>query len=611
MRDPMPLEAVLNVPDAISQVQATAAGIYWLATIAAEDGRVTVRRWASGVVTDLTPDSVVRSRVMEYGGGAYAADGAAVVYCDDRTGLIWFDDGDGRRPLTEPGTAYVYGGLHLSLADGVVVAVREDHSASPEPRTEIVALSLASTNPDGGRVLATGADFYAGPVLRSGLLAWYQWNHPDMSWDTSEVWSAPLAEPGAAAPVAGRAGVSTQHPLWLDDGVLAVSEDTSGFWNWRVVGGPVWRVAHDCDVPTWVLTPPPAAVVADQVVASVVFREGRGELALWDSVTGAVSHPLPGTAAIESVASHDGTLYVVAQWPDRPATLVSIQRDGTSSHVAGAEGPQPAAVSPIAFWADGPAGPVHSWLYLPEAQRAPLIVFTHGGPTSMATCAYDAGIAFWVSRGFAVVDVNYSGSTGFGRVYRDRLRGRWGELDVADAEAVVLALVEAGHVDPDRVAITGGSAGGFTTLKSLVSTDIYAAGISRYGIGYLPTLATDTHKAESRYLDGLVAPWPEGRAVYEDRSPINHLEDLRTPMLILQGSEDKVVPPAQAEQMAEAVRSAGQPVALLVFEGEGHGFRTMSARRRSLEAQVSFLEQVFGMPESPDVPRLEIENLAQ
>ena len=229
----------------------------------------------------------------------------------------------------------------------------------------------------------------------------------------------------------------------------------------------------------------------------------------------------------------------------------------------------------------------------------------------MATCAYDAGIAFWVSRGFAVVDVNYSGSTGFGRVYRDRLRGRWGELDVADAEAVVRALVQAGHVDPDRVAITGGSAGGFTTLKSLVSTDVYAAGISRYGIGYLPTLATDTHKAESRYLDGLVAPWPEGRAVYEDRSPINHLENLRTPMLILQGSEDKVVPPAQAQQMAEAVRSAGQPVALLVFDGEGHGFRTMAARRRSLEAQVSFLEQVFGMPPSPDVPGLEIENLPQ
>lgn len=208
-----------------------------------------------------------------------------------------------------------------------------------------------------------------------------------------------------------------------------------------------------------------------------------------------------------------------------------------------------------------------------------------------------------------MLDVNYSGSTGFGRAYRDRLRGQWGLLDVSDTVAAVSEATSRGLADPDRVAITGGSAGGYTTLRSLTSTDVYAAGISRYGIGDLTTLVTDTHKAESRYPEGLIAAWPEGRVVYEERSPINHLDRLSTPMLILQGTEDKVVPPNQAVQMADAVRSAGQPVALLMLEGEGHGFRAMATRRLAIEAQVSFLEQVFAMPPSPDVPALEIENL--
>lgn len=609
MRDPLPLDAVLHYPDAVSQVTATSAGVHWLATIAAEDGRVTVRRLADGTVTDLTPEAQVRSRVMEYGGGAYAVDGHLLAHCDDRTRRVWLVDGDRRTPLTPADSPFVYGGLALSAADGVLLAVREDHSASPEPRTEIVALSLSSDNPDGGRVLVTGADFYAGLRLRAGQLAWYQWNHPDMSWDTSEVWTAPLADPGLARAVSARPGVSAQRPLWLDDGRLAHTTDESGFWNWRVEDGPAWRVPHDCDVPTWVLTPPVAAVVAGGAVASVEFDGGIGSLAVWDPRTGAVTHPLPGTTSIESVAANDGVLYAVAEWPDRPATLVGLHPDGTHRILAGG-GSGRVVAAPQTVWAEGPAGPVHAWLYLPGTPRPPLIVLTHGGPTSMTTASYDPGIQFWVSRGFAVVDVNYSGSTGFGRAYRDRLRGAWGELDVADAAAVVGVLASDGTVDAHRVAITGGSAGGYTTLKSLVSTDVYAAGISRYGIGYLPTLATDTHKAESRYLDSLIAPWPAGREVYEARSPINHLDRLRTPMLILQGTDDKVVPPDQAERMAEAVRAAGLPVALVMFDGEGHGFRSMSARRAALESQVSFLEQVFGMAPSPDVPRLAIENLS-
>lgn len=605
MVEPLSLDSVLHYPDSIAQVQASDAGVFWLATIAAEDGRTTVRRWVDGEVADLTPEANVRSRAMEYGGGAYSVDGAAVAYVDDRTRRVWLRDGDQSRALTPEQGRFVYGGLRL--AEGTLLAVREDHEAQPEARTEIVELSLTGDNADGGRVVASGADFYAGIVLSEGRLAWYQWNHPDMSWDTSEVWTATLADPTDARPVFARQGVSAQFPAWLPDGSLAYVADESGFWNWQTDSGQVWRVARDCSGPTWVLNPAVACPVGERLFASVEYVDGKGILALRDVQNKAITYPLPGTTEINSVAAHGEVIYVVAEFADRPSALLQLCPDGSIRQLAGPDSPAPVAAAPKAAWADGPAGPVHSWLYLPEGEAPPLIVFTHGGPTAMTTASYDAQIQFWASRGFAVLDVNYSGSTGFGRAYRDRLRGQWGELDVADAAAAVRAVSD--RIDPTRVAITGGSAGGFTTLKSLVSTDVYAAGISRYGIGYLPTLATDTHKAESRYLDGLVAPWPDGSDVYEERSPINHLDKLSTPMLILQGLDDKVVPPNQAEQMAAAVREAGQPVALIMFEGEGHGFRTMAARRRSLEAQVSFLEQVFGMNPSPDVPALEIENL--
>ncbi len=609
MREPMPIDSVLNYPDAVSQVQASDEAIYWLATIAAEDGRTTVRRLMGGEVTDLTPDANVRSRAMEYGGGAYSVDALSLAYCDDRTGQVWLLDREGSRPLTQAGTSYVYGGLRLSLPDGIVVAVREDHSAEPEARTEIVALSLDGDNADGGRVLATGADFYASVAVRDGRLAWQQWDHPNMSWDTCSVWVASLADPSDASPVSAADGVAAGYPLWLPSGRLAYVDDRSGFWNWRIDGGPEWAVERDCSRPLWVLNPATAASFGDDRIATLSYADGIGSLAVWPSKGGDVAWPLPGTTDIESVAVAGDVICVVAEWANRASSLVAIHPDGSVETLAGASKKEPDVAAAESIWADGEAGPVQAWLYRPEVARPPLLVMTHGGPTSMATSGYDATIQFWVSRGFAVLDVNYSGSTGFGRAYRDRLRGNWGLLDVSDTVAAVRAVTDAGLADPERVAITGGSAGGYTTLNALVSTDVFAAGISRYGIGDLTTLVTDTHKAESRYPEGLIAPWPSGRDVYEGRSPINHLDRLSTPMLILQGTEDKVVPPNQAVQMADAVRAAGQPVALLMLEGEGHGFRAMATRRLALEAQVSFLEQVFGMAASPDVPVLEIENL--
>ncbi len=609
MTNPRSLETVLHYPDAISQVSADGGDVYWLAAIAAEDGRITVRRLRDGEVTDLTPEASVRSRAMEYGGGAYSVDAGVLAWCDDRTRQVWVADDSGRRPLTPEQARFIYGGLVLSVADGVLLAVREDHDAAPEPRTEIVALSLTGDNADGGRVIATGADFYAGIAVQAGRLAWFQWNHPQMSWDEASVWTATLADPTDAAPVVAKPEVAANGSVWLPDGRLAYVSDESGFWNWRLAGGHSWAIDHDAAGPLWVLDRVVATAVGGTSLASVVYRDGRGAVEVWNWATGAITRPLPGTSDIDSLAWADGVLYAVAQWPDRAATLVAIDTSGAVTTLAGPAEGDPEAVAPEAVWTSTDAGPIHSWLYRPAAENPPLLVMTHGGPTSMATSSYDETRQFWVSRGFAVLDVNYGGSTGFGRAYRNRLRGVWGILDVTDVAAAVRDVTGRGLADPARVSITGGSAGGFTTLGSLVGTDLYAAGISRYGIGDLTTLATDTHKAESRYCDGLVAPWPEGRDVYVERSPIQHLDTLTTPMLILQGTEDKVVPPAQAVQMADAVRAAGRPVALVMLEGEGHGFRAWATRRTALEAQVSFLEQVLGLPHSDDVPLLAIENL--
>lgn len=602
----LPLDFVIQRRDTLAQVRATSSGVYWLASIAAEDGRTTIRRYREGETVDLTPEASVRTRTMEYGGGAYDVEYDTIVYNDDRTNQIFVLDEHGTRALTPPQQRYIFGGLHVQVRDGVVVAVREDHEAEPEPRTEVVALPLDEEGV--GNVVATGADFYASPRIRERVVAWQQWDHPNMSWDTASVWTAPIDDPDAKQPVFSAAGVSAQHPMWLSADKLAYTSDDTGYWNWHVTDGLTrqsWMIDRDCDTPNWVLDRPSACAVGPDLVATIEISNGYGRLALWQPSTGSILRPLRGTAWIDSVATYGDNLYVIAEWPDRPSELLAITPSGTTDVIAGG-GEAPCIAPAVARR----SGLIHSWFYAPPGvERPPLIVKTHGGPTSQATSSYDEEIQLWLSRGFAVVDVNYRGSTGFGRAYRDALRGNWGVTDVADVVEVVEDLAEAGLIDRSRVAIKGGSAGGYTTLQALVTTDVFAAGLSRYGIGDLETLVRDTHKAESRYPHSLVGPWPEEKAKYEERSPIHHLDKLSTPMLIMQGLKDKVVPPAQAFEMAEAVKAAGKPYALITFDEEGHGFRTMAARRTALESELSFLEQVFGMPLSRDIPRIEIEGL--
>lgn len=608
LMEPMSIEQALAGSDTLSQVKATDEAVYWLATIAEEDGRTTIRRLQGEQIEDLTPTASIRSRVMEYGGGAYDVADDLVAYCDDYLKLIMVLEDGQARPVTQAQPRFRFGGLHLDPAHRQLIAVREDHDAPGEPRTQIVALDLDSANEDGGRVLVTGADFYAGPRVHGDHLAWFQWDHPNMSWDTASVWRAPLADPGAAVAAASAADVSAMHPLWAPDGSLLWCDDSPGHWSWHD-GATTMAPGHDCAIPVWVLDDPVAAITSDGRLATIEIVDGFGRLAIWDRGTGDVTHPLAGTAMIDSIATQGDSVVVIAEWPHRPATLERISADGGSEVLLDAE-PVSGAVIAQPVTAEGPEGEVHAFFYpVPGLETPPLLVMTHGGPTSATSASYDRTRQFWLSRGVAVLDVNYSGSTGFGREYRERLKGSWGVLDVADVVASVTRVTGDRLADAERVVITGGSAGGYTTLQALVTSDVFAAGMSRYGIADLRALATDTHKAESRYLDGLIGPYPEDEELYLERSPISRLEHLSTPMLILQGTEDAVVPPNQAEMMADAVRAKDLPVALVMFDGEGHGFRAMTARRRALEAQVSFLQQVLGLEHSDDIPELAIENL--
>ncbi|MDO5091926.1 MAG: prolyl oligopeptidase family serine peptidase [Propionibacteriaceae bacterium] len=611
--EPMSIDAALLGGDAIRQVKATADGVFWLTRITAEDSRTTIKHWrADGTITEVTPQANVRSRVMEYGGGAYAVAPGLVAWCDDATNQLWLRDGSKTRPLTPASQRFRYGGLSFASSQRLLLAVREDHEAHPEERSEIVALDVDKDNADGGRVLVTGADFYAGPTEFDGRLAWSQWMHPNMSWDSAQVLTCQLNHPAEATVIAGGPQVSAQHPIWLPQGDLAYVSDASGYWNWTVTGSQEerWHTPRDCSIPIWVLDTPPGCVVDNTTLASVEIVDGRGRLALWTPGHEA-SYPLPGTAMIESIAAHGEDVFLIAEWDDRAPTLVHLMPDGTHTEIV-ASLPDPSASKPNSRWAAGPVGPIQAWFY-PIANTEvppPLLVLTHGGPTSVHYPSFDKSIQFWVSRGFAVLDVNYSGSTGFGRAYRERLKGEWGVLDVADVVAAAQRVCADGLADPTRVAIAGGSAGGYTTLQALTTSDFFSAGISSYGIGDLRTLVNDTHKAESHYTFSLVGPWPEAERLYLERSPITQLDQLTAPMLILQGLADRVVPPNQAYDMASAVRAKGLPLALVTFTDEGHGFRSLSARRQALESQVSFLEQVFELPLSPDIPTLQLENMS-
>jgi dipeptidyl aminopeptidase/acylaminoacyl peptidase len=612
-RSPVTADVIVAGVVGLGQIALDGGDVYWIESRPAEGGRsVIVRRTPDGVIDGVTPAPFsARSRVHEYGGGAFAVADGTVYFSSFTDGRLYRQRrGAAPEPITREG-AFRYADLVLDGRRGRLVCVREDHSvAGREAVNALVAIALDG---DGAtEVLASGRDFYASPRLTPDgtRLAWLSWNHPNMPWDGCELW---VGDSSGAHPlhVAGGLAESIFQPEWSPGGVLHFVSDRTGWWNlyrWR--DGrvePLCPMQAEFGRAQWGFGMATYAFAAPDRIACVVIENGAERLAMLDTTTGRVSPIETPYRAIHEPRAQGRTLVLRAASPSESWAIVALDLDTGRREIlrrgstVAIDERYLSVPRRIEFPAtDG--GPAHALFYpprnddhqAPAGERPPLIVVSHGGPTGSAASGLDPGVQYWTSRGFAWLDVNYRGSTGYGRAYRERLNGQWGIADVDDCVNGARWLVERGEVDGARLAIRGGSAGGYTTLSTLTFREVFRAGASYFGIADLEALARDTHKYESRYLDRLIAPYPAGRDVYRARSPIHFTDRLSCPVILFQGLDDKVVPPNQAEMMAEALRRKGIPVAHLTFEGEGHGFRRAETIKRCLEAELYFYARVFG-----------------
>jgi dipeptidyl aminopeptidase/acylaminoacyl peptidase len=616
---------------------------YWLEMRPADQGRyVLVRRDAHGRIEDVTgaPHNL-RSRVHEYGGGAYTLHRGTVWYSNIGDGRLYRrDPGQSPRPITREG-GLRYADMTFDWRRNRLLSVREDHEhlavsstpgagdRPPEPRNTIV--SLPADGDGDQRVLLQGADFYAAPRLApDGVhIAWLSWNHPNMPWHGCELWVAAVDDDGSLTGirlVAGGRDESIVQPQWSPDGVLHFVSDRSGWWNLYRLGtsGVEALTAERAEFaePQWRFGMSHYAFDGPTRIVCTYIVDGVSRLGVVDTTTRALTPiPLPYTYIGSSVRASGGRVVMPAGSPTDPPAVVSVSladgettvlRSSTTVSVDPAyvsepqtlEFPTTGGASAFAFFYP-PRNPEFS---VPDGELPPLLVRTHGGPTAAQAPMFQLDVQYWTSRGIAVLDVNYGGSSGYGREYRRRLDGAWGVVDVDDCVNGALHLAREGRVDGRRLAIDGGSAGGYTTLAALTFRDTFATGASHFGIADLELLARDTHKFESRYLDRLVGPYPACVDLYRERSPIRHTDLLSRPVILFQGLDDRVVPPGQAEAMFEAVHAKGLPCAYVAFEGEDHGFRKSDSIIRAQEGELYFYSRIFGF-DAGDVEPVHIDNL--
>ncbi len=647
---PSPISAALIV-DAASSVGEVHVGtddVWWSELRPHEAGRVVVvRHRPGGEAVDVIPEGFsARTRVHEYGGGAWWLHADALFFANWTDQRLYRVDGEAApralTPAPVAGTDARYADGRVTADGRWVVCVREWHGPGGEPANEIVAIDAH----DGGepRVLVSGPDFvsFPRPSPDGRRLCWTQWNHPDMPWDATELWVADLADDLDGIELTGRRllaggpGESVGQPSWAPDGGLLFVSDRSNWWNLyrftvaQLDGESLGEPQHlapvngEIGVPQWVFDQSRYTVLDDGRVLCAIAERGLDRLAVIDA-DGRGMTPIDGPfTSISSIRPYGRGAVLIGASPTSEPIVAALGLDTPAIQVGSLRTGRTVGVDPI--WFSEPVAitfpttddaVAHALLYrptnpdtrAPEGTAPPLVVIGHGGPTSAARPQLNLTIQYWTSRGFAVADVNYRGSTGFGRRYRDALLGEWGVADVADCVAVARHLVEQGEVAADQLAIRGGSAGGFTTLCALAFHDTFRAGASLYGVTDLEALARDTHKFESRYLDGLVGPYPEQRDRYVERSPINHTSGLSCPLIVFQGLEDEIVPPSQAEMLIEALRAKGLPYAYLAFEGEQHGFRQAATIQRVLEAELYFYAQVFGFTLADPLPPVDIENM--
>ena len=614
------------------QVEVDNNDIYWVEMRPEEGGRyVIVRRSPKGRIADITPKPFnVRTRVHEYGGGAYRVDRGTVYFSNFADQRLYRQTPNS---VPEPVTPE----NRIRYADGVIdrhrnrmICVCEDHTDSDrEAENYLAAVSL-----DGAehfQRLVSGNDFYSSPRISpdGSRLAWLTWNHPNMPWDYTELWVGEVGKDGSIGNpihIAGGKDESICQPQYSPEGTLYFISERTGWWNlYRWKEGSVEALCPmeaEFGVPHWVFGRSTYAFESDRLICSYE-KDGTWHLATLDPATHRLNKIKVPYTVISGVRASPGFAVFLAGSPTEAESVVRLEiASGKLETLARSTR---AAVPPeylsvpeaIEFPTEGGLTS-HAFFYRPKnndyaapaGERPPLMVIGHGGPTGATSSTLDLSTQFWTSRGFAVADVDYGGSTGYGRAYRQRLDGRWGIVDVDDCVNCARYLSQLGEIDERRTIIRGGSAGGYTTLAALTFRDVFKAGASYYGVSDLEALATDTHKFESRYLDRVVGPYPGARDLYSERSPIKHVERLSCPVIFFQGDEDKVVPPAQAEVMVNALRRKGIPTAYILLHREQHGFRKAENIKRALDAELYFYSRIFGFKLADDIEPIVIEHLS-
>ncbi len=614
-------------------IQSDGQNLYWYEMRPEEAGRNAIVRYdgQGAVSAQIPPPFNARTRVHEYGGGAYLIGDGAVYFSNFEDQRIYrVMPGVPPQALTPEG-AFRYADACLDNVRQRLICVREDHSdPGREPVNAVVAISLAG----GGRaqVLVSGADFYSDPRLSPDgrRICWLCWCHPNMPWDGTELWVSSARDDGSlgdARRIAGGSKESIFQPEWSQNGAsLFFVSDRSGWWNLYCWTDPevnaLMPMEAEFGLPQWAFGESTYAPLSPDQIACTYLQDGASHVALLNLGSGRLDALETPYTAIGSVRSHGRAIAFIGASPTEFPSVVTLDLASGSMRVLKRSSDLDldrgyvSAGEPIEFPVEGGRS-AHGFFYAPANvdftgpadELPPLLVTSHGGPTAATHNGLKLTTQFFTSRGFAVLDVNYGGSTGFGRAYRERLYGQWGIVDVQDCIHGARHLVRQGRVDPKRLAIRGGSAGGFTTLAALTFHAVFTAGASHYGVSDLEALARDTHKFESRYLDQLIGAYPARADLYRARSPIHRLDGLSCPVIFFQGLEDKVVPPNQAERMVAALRSKGLPVAYVAYEGEQHGFRQAKNIKRTLDAELYFYSRVYGFDLAQPVEPVTIENL--
>ncbi|HIA64539.1 TPA: S9 family peptidase [Candidatus Poribacteria bacterium] len=616
----------------LGQVVLDNESTYWTEGRPQEGGRnVIVHCTADGQKNDVTPEPFnVRSRVHEYGGGAFAVVDKTVYFSNYLDNQIYRQE-MGSRPVaitSESGRRHA--DFVINQKQNRLVCVSEDHSdlSRNEPVNSLVSLDLVDGTT---QAIAFGNDFYASPCISrdESHLAWLTWNHPNMPWDGTELWVATWNEDGSIAnpkQIAGGHNESIFQPKWSPDHKLYFVSDRNGWWNLHHLQNgqtePLLEMEAEFGRPQWVFGMSTYGFASAEQIICAYTQNGIWHLASVQTETRKLERIETVYTSIESIQVNANMVVFIGGSPSQFSSVAKLDLVTQHPYIIRRScnvevGPKVLSTPQTIEFPTVNGLISYAFFYAPqndcqiasESELPPLIVVSHGGPTGATSNTLSLNLQYWTSRGFAVLDVNYGGSTGYGRVYRERLNNQWGIVDVEDCINGAKFLVDQGQVDSNRIAIKGGSAGGYTTLCSLTYHDFFKAGASYYGIGNLEALATDTHKFESRYLDGLVGRYPEEMEVYRERSPIYAIDLLNCPIIIFQGLDDKVVPPNQAEAMVHALKTKGIPVAYIPFDGEGHGFRKSQNIKRALDAELYFYGSVFGFKPADSLIPIEITNM--